>query len=192
MYLGDISANQTLNFKFTTQYQGTPTTLAGTPAVSVYKSNNTTETTTGVTLSVDFDSRTGCHNVNIVTTDSFYAPGNDFSVVITAGTVGGISAVGYVLAEFSIENRSVADGGAISGTVNDAGATTTDFDGVSTLSSSDDFYNGSVLAFTSGTLKGIARKITDYTGSSRNLIFATAFPAAPANGDSFFIIGRIE
>jgi hypothetical protein len=112
--------------------------------------------------------------------------------VITAGTVGGISAVGYVLAEFSIENRSVADGGAISGTVNDAGATTTDFDGVSTLSSSDDFYNGSVLAFTSGTLKGIARKITDYTGSSRNLIFATAFPAAPANGDSFFIIGRIE
>lgn len=81
----------------------------------------------------------------------------------------------------------------IRGTVNDAGATTTDFDGDSSLEDTiDDFYNGSVLAFTSGSLKGIARKITGYTASSRNLAFTDAFPAAPGNGDAFEILGRID
>ena len=87
---------------------------------------------------------------------------------------------------------SVNDPVVISGSVNDAGATTTDFDGDGGLSSTDDFYNGSVLVFTGGTLKGIARKITDYVGSSRNLQFTSPFPTAPANSDTFLILGRID
>jgi hypothetical protein len=103
---GDIATQQTLYFMFSTNAAGVPTTLAGTPALSVYKDDSVTQTTTGVTLTVDLDSVTGLHSVKIVTTDAFYAVGHDYSVVITTGTVGGVSAVGYVVGAFSIENRS--------------------------------------------------------------------------------------
>jgi hypothetical protein len=78
-----------------------------------------------------------------------------------------------------------------SGSVNDASATTTSFNGNSGLSSVDNFYNGSVLAFTSGALQGKASRITDYTGSTRNFSFAEGFPVAPSNGSTFIIIGII-
>jgi hypothetical protein len=108
-YLGNYTEDYaTLNFKFSThKADGTPITLAGTPAVKVYKANSTsTETATGVTLTVDFDSVTGLHNVLIdLSADVFYAVGNDYSVVITTGTVDSVSVVGTVLAHFSIENR---------------------------------------------------------------------------------------
>lgn len=84
------------------------------------------------------------------------------------------------------------EGAFLTGSVSDGAPAAGDFDAASGLSSADDFYNGSALAFTSGTLKGVARKITDYTGSTRNLVFATAFPTAPANADTFIILGRIE
>ncbi len=110
-YLGDYPEDYaTLNFKFSThKADGTPITLAGSPAVKVYKANATdSETTTGVTLTVGFDSVTGLHNVLIdLSADAFYAVGNDYSVVITAGTVDSISVVGTVLAHFSIENRNI-------------------------------------------------------------------------------------
>lgn len=77
------------------------------------------------------------------------------------------------------------------GTVNDPSSTTAVFIGNNELSSIDDFYNGSVLAFTSGSLQGKAAKITDYAGSSRTFTFLSGFPAAPANGVSFIIIGII-
>jgi len=109
-YLGDLTEDQTIDFKFSThKADGTPITLAGTPVVKVYKANATdSETATGVTLSVDFDSVTGLHNLRIDTSaDAFYAVANDYSVVITAGTVDGVSVVGAVLATFSIENRFI-------------------------------------------------------------------------------------
>jgi hypothetical protein len=107
-YLGNIVEDATINFKFhTTSTAAVPTTLAGTPAVKVYKDNATgTETATGVTLSVDFDSVTGLNNVAIDTSaDAFYATGSDYQAVITTGTVDSVSVVGAVVAEFSIENR---------------------------------------------------------------------------------------
>jgi len=124
-YLGDYAEDYaTLNFKFSThKADGTPITLAGTPAVSVYKGNNTTQTTTGVTLTVDFDTVTGLHNVLIdLSADAFYAVANDYAVVITAGTVNSISVVGTVIAHFSIENRYIeADVIKVSGTTQTAG-----------------------------------------------------------------------
>ena len=107
-YLGDYAEDYaTLNFKFSThKADGTPIALAGTPVVSVYKANGTTQSTAGITLSVDFDSVTGLNNVLIdLSADAFYAVGNDYSVVITTGTVNSVSVVGTVLAHFSIENR---------------------------------------------------------------------------------------
>lgn len=83
-------------------------------------------------------------------------------------------------------------GGAIHNSVLAGGSpSSTQFRGTSALSSTDDFYNGSALVFTTGTLRGLANKITDYTGSTNTLIFATAWPSAPANSDRFIILGRI-
>ena len=110
-YIGDYAEDfATLNFKFTTVgTTGAPTTLSGTPVVSVYKANSLTQSTAGITLTVDFDTVTGLNNVLIdLSADAFYAVGNDYHVVITTGTVGGTSVVGYVVAQFSIENRVTA------------------------------------------------------------------------------------
>jgi hypothetical protein len=107
-YLGDYTEDYTtLNFKFTTRDgTGLPTTLAGIPVLSVYKGNDVAQSTVGITLTVDFDTVTGLNNVLIdLSSNAFYAIGQDYSVVVTTGTVDGISVVGEVVATFSIENR---------------------------------------------------------------------------------------
>lgn len=114
--LGNFVAGDVIDFKFSTTVDGTPTVFTGSPAVSVYKANGTTESTAGVTLTADFDSRVGLNHVRIttVTDGTFYAAGSDFDVVITTGTVGGVTQIGITLAHFSIGNRSVVN---VSGTV---------------------------------------------------------------------------
>lgn len=108
-YLGDYDAGSTARFSFNTQDStGSAITLAGTPAISVYKSGSTTEVTTGVTLTVDYDSRVGYHHVivDMSSDGTFYAVGSDYRAVITAGTVNGISVVGKEVAHWSCRNRS--------------------------------------------------------------------------------------
>jgi hypothetical protein len=107
-YLGDFRLGDTLDFHFTTrQISGAPFTLASSPVLSAYVGNNTTEITAGITLDVDFDSRTGLNHVRIVATSgNGYATASNYSVVITTGTVNSVSVVGEVVANFSIECRS--------------------------------------------------------------------------------------
>ena len=109
--LGDFAAGATIDFKFTTiNASATPTTLAGSPVVSIYKDNSTTQSTAGVTLTVDFDGVTGLHHVRITTASdaSFYAAGSSFCAVITTGTVGGSSVAGNVIEHFTLELVSTA------------------------------------------------------------------------------------
>lgn len=115
MYYGDIHLGETIDIKFyTLDATGAPTTLGGSPAVSAYPGNSTTEITGGITLSVDFDSRTGMHNVRVVATSgNGYAAATNYALVITAGTIGAISAVGRVVGSFSIDNRVTALANAI-------------------------------------------------------------------------------
>lgn len=107
-FLGDFAVDQTFDLKFcTVSATGAPTQLAGTPVVSAYVDNSTTQVTAGITLSVDFDGVTGLNNVRVVaTTANGYPSGSNFQLVITTGTVGGISVVGYVVGQFSINARS--------------------------------------------------------------------------------------
>lgn len=107
-YRGDIRLGDTIDLKFTTvDTSGVPTTLAGTPVVSCYPGNSTTEITAGITLTVDFDARTGMHNVRVAATSgNGYATATNYECAVTTGTVGGTSVVGYVIGSFSIENRS--------------------------------------------------------------------------------------
>lgn len=109
-YVGDFPFGHTLVvIPFPTHKgDGTPITLAGTPAVTIYKDNTTTKSTTGVTLTVDLDSVTGSHVVKVDTSQdaTFYAAGHDFVAKLSAGTVDGITVVGYIVGSFSVENRS--------------------------------------------------------------------------------------
>jgi len=77
-------------------------------------------------------------------------------------------------------------------TVSDAGATSTDFD-TDLTEASDNHYNGTVMVFITGNLAGQARSIGTYTGASKNCNFTgNLWSEAPANGDAFVLVGRIE
>lgn len=109
-HLGDFDASTVIYGKFTTYRPSTGAayTLGGTPALSVYKDNSTTQSTTGVTLTADFDAVTGLNHFAIDTSadGTFYSAGSFFSIVITTGTVDSVSVVGTVVAEFTIRKNS--------------------------------------------------------------------------------------
>lgn len=115
VYLGDFAEDADLFHKFTTRAfaTGVPTTLAGTPVLSVYKDEGgaATEKTTAEAyfdLDVDHDSIAGWNNVRIdLSGDAFFVTGADYAVVITTGTVDGVNVFGETLFTFSIENRSM-------------------------------------------------------------------------------------
>lgn len=109
-YLGDYGAGDVLDFKFTTfrPSTGAPFTLAGTPAISVFKDNSVTQSTTGITLTVDFDAITGLNHVRITTASdaTFYADGSMFECVITTGTVDSVSVVGSCVGRFTLRDQA--------------------------------------------------------------------------------------
>lgn len=110
MYLGDFTLGITFDFHFTTRKfsTGAPFTLAGTPVLSAYEDNSTTQITAGFTLDVDFDGVTGLNHVRLVATSgNGFESGKSYSIVITTGTVDGVSVVGEVVGLFTIE-RSAA------------------------------------------------------------------------------------
>ena len=104
--LGNIAAGQTLTFLFSTN-DGDGAAVAPTTAgtVSVYKDDNPTQTTTGVTYTPSFDGITGVNLVAVNTSDAFYAAGHNYTVVLTGAAIDG-QAVNTTLAAFSIEHRS--------------------------------------------------------------------------------------
>lgn len=111
-YWGDFPLEETLNFLFTTRAfaTGIPTVLAGTPVLSVYEDTNLTQITAGVTITVDHDAVVGLNRANVVATAANgYEVGKSYNVVITTGTVGGVSVVGEVIGIFTIERSSMAD-----------------------------------------------------------------------------------
>lgn len=108
--LGDFDASAVIYGKFSTfrPTTGATFTLAGSPVLSVYKDNSVTQSTTGVTLTADFDSVTGLNHFAVDTSadGTFYAAGSFFDVVITTGTVDSVSVTGTVVASFTIRKNS--------------------------------------------------------------------------------------
>lgn len=106
--LGNRIQDSTIDFTFHShQSDGTPASLAGTPSLAIYKGDNIDEANNGVSLTTDFDSRVGLNHVRIDTaSDDFYQTANDYTVVISQGTVAGIDVAGVPVAMFSIENRA--------------------------------------------------------------------------------------
>jgi len=217
-YLGDFKAGATVSFKFTTYRPstGAPFVLAGTPVVSVYKSNNTTETTTGVTLTVDFDSRAGLNHVEIVTTDAFYADPGQYEVVITTGTVDSVSVVGACVGRFTIGlNADAVWDEAYSGhttagsfgklmdilrkanlvtegTVTSATASNTTMQFVSTTTEiankADDHWRGQTLLFVSGNLVGQSTTVARFNTTTNTITVDSPLTEAPALNDEFVMM----
>ena len=105
----DINLGDTIYPKFTTRAfaTGVPATLAGTPVLSVYEENNLTQITAGVSVTVDYDSVTGLNQATIVATSgNGYEAGKSYDLVITTGTVGGVSVVGEVVFSFTVEDTT--------------------------------------------------------------------------------------
>jgi hypothetical protein len=107
-YIGDFSKNDTITFMFTTfrPSTGAPFLLAGTPIVSVYKDNNTTQDTAGVTLTTNYDGVTGLNFVSISTSGAFYVDGSAYECVITTGTVDSVSVVGSCVGRFTMRDQA--------------------------------------------------------------------------------------
>jgi hypothetical protein len=85
---------------------GAPFLLAGTPVVSVYKDNNTTQDTAGVTLTTNYDGVTGLNFVSISTSTAFYVDGSSYECVITTGTVDSVSVVGSCVGRFTMRDQA--------------------------------------------------------------------------------------
>ena len=104
-YLGNVAAGQTIHFLFATNdSDGAAVAPSTAGAVSVYKDDSTSETTTGVTYTTSFDGVTGVNRVSIDTSDGFYAAGHDYTVVLNGAVIDG-ETVNAVLAAFSIAHR---------------------------------------------------------------------------------------
>lgn len=110
IYLGDYIPGSVVYRYFNTRQADppTPVTIVG-GAVAVFKGGNPAEAVAGVTFTADFDSRVGLHQVivNTAADAAFYSAGSDFEIVLTAGTVAGLSVANTSLAKFSLGNRWV-------------------------------------------------------------------------------------
>lgn len=142
--LGDFATSTVVYGKFTTYRPstGAPHTLAGTPALSVYKDNSTTQSTTGVTLTADFDSVTGFNHFAIDTSadGTFYSAGSFFDIVVTTGTVDSVSAVGTVVGSFTLEK------GAAFARIGATGSGLTSLASQTSVNTIDDFLDTEIAA----------------------------------------------
>jgi hypothetical protein len=187
-YRGDFQRGSTIHLYFNTvDTTGAPASMGGSPtSLVVYKDNNTTQSSAGVTFTGNFDSITGLNLVTIDTSSdtSFYALGSRYVVVIDSGFVAGISVVGAVVAAFTLSALAFGVTAMVVGAVA-SGATLTEIPTTLT-ETTNDHYNGRYLTFTSGALLGQSSDITDYNGSNKN-IYVTALTEAPDQGVTFVI-----
>lgn len=177
-YLGDFLDGVTIKKMWNTNaVAGESITRATNGTVSVYKDGGTTQSTTGVTDTEDFDSLTGVHLCAIDTSAdaTFYSPGSDFEAVLSAATIDG-KTINATLFSFSLRNRSnatIID----RGTVPAAGSTT----GTrlrAALSYADDILNGGILSFVGGTGKGQSTSVIDYALTNDQTTHPTIATAA--------------
>lgn len=170
MYLGDYTEDATLDFKWSTNDAGgASVTRATNGTISVYKANSTTQTTTGITDTEDFDGLTGIHHCRIdLSSDAFYATANDYTVVLSAATIDG-ETVNAVLAHFSIENRHQPTGSSPPSAASIADAVW------------DESLTGHLSAGSAGKALYDSGNVADPWG--------TALPGAYTTGEAGYIIG---
>ena len=104
--------NSTVKFSFNTVRfsSGAPYTLAGTPSMHARVDGSATELTTGLSLSADFDSKTGEAQVSIdLSASASYAAGSFVEIFVAAGTVDSVSVAALKVYEFQIGTSGSID-----------------------------------------------------------------------------------
>jgi len=107
----DYQLEDTVFLPFTTRAfaTGIPTVLAGTPAIDIYEDATATPIITGETLVVSLNSVVGFNMITVTATAATgFNVGGHYTAIIQAGTVGGVSVVGEVVGEFTIDNSAAA------------------------------------------------------------------------------------
>lgn len=202
-YYGDRPVGSIWWFDFNTSVNGVPTSLLGSPSLSCYK-NSTTESTAGLTLTVDYDGKTGMNHVVVdMTADAtFYAAGNDFSVQIAAGTIGGQSVANVECGAFSSSteqtNINKTANSIARGTLTTGGSTTSlptsafQIGGVAASGVvANQFVNRTVLFdanTTTAGLQGASAAISASSASNTPTLTVGTLPASPVSGDTFSVV----
>jgi len=106
---GDYQLEDTLYFPFTTRQfsDGVPTVLSG-GVVEIYEDDSVTQITVAETLSTP-DSIAGFNMLKVVATAANgFGAGQSYSAILTAGTVGGVSVIGEMVAHFTLDKSAAA------------------------------------------------------------------------------------
>ncbi len=179
----DYIVGDTIYLMFTTRQfsDGVPTALAGSPIVSAYENDNVTQITAGITLGVSHDSVVGMNLLTIVATGvSGYEAGKDYNMVITTGTVGGVSVVGEVVGTFSLSRAPAALG------LKEVGAGTSPTANGLTLKSGSIAEPGDVVHIrTSGNSVQGTRIINAFDGGTEVATFSAAWDTTPTTAITY-------
>lgn len=109
-YLGDFAEDATVYIFFATAAadggrEGFSSALE-TADVEVIKDGSTTGSTAGVTITNDFDSKTGIHKIEVdMSADAFYATGSDYALLVYPDETIDSQSVAGVVAQWSCESR---------------------------------------------------------------------------------------
>ena len=118
---GDVVAGQILMFMFsTTNPNGCAVASTTVGNVYIYKDDDATATTDGVTYTPSFDGVAGINMVRLDTGHEFYEAGHNYNVVLVGAVVPGALGCGPVtinmmLAKFSVVTPVVPDAGSFTG-----------------------------------------------------------------------------
>jgi len=100
------AAGSTFYFTFTAfGTNGYAANFDATPSVAVCEDGTATEITAGASITKLGD-RAGLYAVTIDTDNAGYSDGHDYSVILTAGAVGGVSLAGSVVGVFELGSDS--------------------------------------------------------------------------------------
>ncbi len=207
--LGDFAEDATVHFMWSTNdSNGASITRSTAGEVRVYKDNGVSQSTAGVTDTLNFDTLTGVHVCTIdLSADAFYSTGSNYTVVLQGATID-TRDMNAVLAHFSIENR-VSDMTRVDGsksaaqnlrlaanemiqfTVDDATftPTATQFEADDITEATAEHFRDASIIWTSGALKGQRTEITAYAlVGGKGFFTVAAMTEAPANDDTGIIV----
>lgn len=193
-YLGDLLPGQTLHTIWSSNgADGASITRATNGTISVYKDNGTTQSTSGITDTEDFDSLTGIHalTIDLGANLTFYSAGSNFTIVLSGATIDGKS-VNAVIGHFSIMNRAPSKT-MRAGQVSAANAVATQFSFRSdsiTEATASHFIGRSVYPYTGALAGQCIGVITAYSLiSSEGAFTISGSPVAEAMADNdWFVI----
>lgn len=106
----DYQLEDTLYLPFTTRAfaTGIPTALVS-GAIDIYEDVTATPIVTGETLTVSLNSVAGFNMITVTATAATgFGAGQSYTAILQAGTVGGVSVVGEVVAHFTLDKSAAA------------------------------------------------------------------------------------